>query len=201
MVEGPAPPPPHSPSPQVQPPRVPRTHTNPEVIEILQRLPFFNKLQTNKCISEENQTRLTKKLNHALNGIKYPDDGSDVALLITVDESNMNDLLDDSIREQYKDVLPISVVKWIADTKKANGESHSLKRSSDGDTSKKLVSKRRCMDGNSIVARSIEELVTIHFPQILFDTESSVAVPLSFSTHKNLQYICKNLGTIERASS
>lgn len=43
----------------------------------------------------------------------------------------------------------------------------------------------------------VGKAVEISFPDILFDTEMLVAVPLSFFTHKNLQYINKHLGSID----
>lgn len=58
------------------------------------------------------------------------------------------------------------------------------------------IAKRRCMDGSKLVPRSASAAVEIAFPQILFDTELEVSVPLSFFTHSNLRYIIDHASTL-----
>ena len=55
------------------PPRVPRTHTTPAVIQILKSLPLMSIL---KKIEGKNAEGALKTLNHALDKEKYPDPGS-----------------------------------------------------------------------------------------------------------------------------
>ena len=52
------------------------------------------------------------------------------------------------------------------------------------------------MDGSKLNPRSAANAVEILFPQILFDTEFEVAVPLSFFTHSNLCYIIDHASTL-----
>ena len=137
----------------IPPPRVPRTHTSPAAIEVLKQLPFFTRLKKNKQIEDQNEIRLQRKADHAINAANFPDDGSDMASLITVDEQELSQLFDDSIRDHCKDFLPLSVKQWLIDNRKADengGESIRSKRPLAHDPSEKAVSKRRCMDGNDI---------------------------------------------------
>ncbi len=120
-----------------------------------------------------------------------------MASLITVDEQELSQLFDDSIRDHCKDFLPLSVKQWLIDNKKAEesgGESIRFKRPLD--SSEKIVSNGDVWDGNDITPRVVGKPAEISFPDILFDTEMSVAVPLSFFTNKNLLYITANGKTL-----
>jgi hypothetical protein len=199
-------PPQNPPGDEPQPPplRIRRTHVSQEAITLFKTLPLYNKLEINKKIELENIGRMNKSIHHALDAVNYPTAGSDAASLITVVDEELADLLDDSIRERYKDILPISIVKWISDTQKAQGETQILsKRSSaelSSDTHAKLlearIAKRRCMTGDDIVPRESGKAVELIFPQILFDTEISVAIPLPFFIYRNMRYIIDHLGSL-----
>ena len=206
--QGVAPPVPADPPP----PRVPRTHINPEVIQLLKDLPFYGKLEKNKQLEAENSARTVAKLNHRLNQEAYPDDGSDLASLVTIEEGDLIQLLDDDLRAHYRPVMSIAVTKWVADTQKAiaEGEHPSLKRAFNvavADVTKKTsaeearLAKRRCMDGSLQMPRVIGVPATIIFPQTLFDTENCVSIPLPFFLNKNLRYIIDKAATLPTIKS
>ena len=50
--------------------------------------------------------------------------------MVTIDNDELKQLLDDDIRAQYQSVVSIAVTKWVADTQRAmlEGEFPSLKR-------------------------------------------------------------------------
>ena len=152
------------------------------------------------------------KLNHRLNPGAYPADGSDLVSLVTIDNDELKQLLDDDIRAQYRSVMSIAVTKWVADTQKAmsEGEFSSLKRGFNVALSKVAkktsanearLAKRRCMDGLLQTPRVIGVPAAIIFPQILFDTENCVSLPLPFFLNKNLCYIIDKVATLPTIKS
>ncbi|KAF8799675.1 hypothetical protein BYT27DRAFT_7025824, partial [Phlegmacium glaucopus] len=192
--------------------RVPRTHINPDLIQLLKDLPFYSKLEKNKQLEADNNARTIAKLNHRLNPEIYPIDGSDLASLLTIEEADLSQLLDDDIRTQYRPVMPIAVTKWVTDTQKAmaEGEHSSLKRDSNSvlaESTKKTfaeearLAKRRCMHGSLQMPRVIGVPATIIFPQTLFDTENCVSIPLPFFLNKNLRYITDKAATLPTIKS
>ncbi|KAF8172908.1 hypothetical protein BJ912DRAFT_1047091, partial [Pholiota molesta] len=175
--------------------RVHRTHINPEVVVILNNLPLFNKLETNKKIELANISRMKKTLDHAMDPANHPIAGSETASLITISDEELSDLLDDNIRSFYKDVMPISVSKRLAAIQKTiSGESQLSKRPADAieKSIETRLAKRRCMTGADIVARVAGVPAKLIFPQIMYDTEDCVSIPLPFFLHKNVRYIIDN---------
>jgi len=200
------------PPPNPLPPRLPRTHINPDVIQLLKELPLYSKLEKNKQLEADNIARTMHKVNHRMDPETYPVDASDFASLVTIDEADLNQLLDDELRTQYRPVMSIAITKWVADTQKAmaEGEHPSLKRGLNAvlaDTTKKMsteaarIAKRRCMDGSLQTPRVIGIPATIIFPQTLFDTENCVSIPLPFFLNKNLRYITDNAATLPTIKS
>jgi len=189
------------------PPRVPRTHINPNVIQLLKQLPLYNKLEKNKQLESDNLTRSMKMVNHSLDPLTHLSPGSDCASLITIGQEELSDLLDDTIRDQYKAVLPLSITKWLAEIQRAKaGESHTLKRpvpstEISSNMLESRVTKRHCMDGSQLVPCVIGVPADIIFPQILFDTEGCVPLPLPFFLHKNLHYIIDNAAMLPTVKS
>ncbi|KAF8797985.1 hypothetical protein BYT27DRAFT_7025810, partial [Phlegmacium glaucopus] len=192
--------------------RIPRTHVNPEVIQLLKDLPFYGKLERNKRLEADNNGRMMAKFNHRLNPETYPADGSDLASLVTIEEEDLHQLLDDELRAQYRPVMSIAIAKWVSDTQKAMaaGESTLLKRtlnSSVADATKKVsaedtrLAKRRCMDGSLQMPRVVGVPATIVFPQTLFDTENCVSLPLPFFLNKNIRYITDKAATLPMIKS
>jgi hypothetical protein len=100
------------------PPRIPHTHINPDVIQLLKELPLYGKLEKNKQLEADNIARTMRKVNHRMNPEAYPVDASDFASLVTIDEADMNQLLDDDLRIQYRPVMSIAITKWVAETQK-----------------------------------------------------------------------------------
>jgi len=203
-----APPPPPNPVP----PRVPRTHINPDVIQLLKELPLYGKLKKNKQLEADNIARTMRKVNHRLDPETYPIDASDFASLVTIDEADLNQLLDDELRVQYRPVMSIATAKWVTETQKAmaEGEQSSLKRVSNvafteaakkSSAEESRLAKRRCMDGTLQTPRVIGVPATIIFPQTLFDTENCVSVPLPFFLNKNLRYITDKAATLPTIKS
>lgn len=182
---GAQPPPPDAQEHAPPPPRVPCTHTSPAAIQVLKQLPFLTKLKKNKFIEDKNEERLSRTVDHTIEPDNYPEPGSDAASLITLDEEDLSTLLNDTICDHCKDFLPLSVKQWLLDTKKARGESNiGSKRSILElfcDSAEKVMSRWRCMSGSDITLHVVGKAAEISFPDILFDMEMSVAVPLSFS--------------------
>jgi len=196
----------------VPPPRVPRTHINPDVIQLLKEMPLYGKLEKNKQLEADNIARTMRKINHRLNPEAYPVDASDFASLITIDDADLNQLLDDEVRVQYRPVMSIAITKWVADTQKAitEGEHPSLKRGSNvafAEAAKKTsaeesrLAKRRCMSRTLQTPRVVGVPATIIFPQTLFDTENCVSIPLPFFLNKNLRYITDKAATLPTIKS
>ncbi|KAF8809451.1 hypothetical protein BYT27DRAFT_7254581 [Phlegmacium glaucopus] len=73
--------------------------------------PILPRLEKNKQLEADNNTQTTAKINHRLNPENYPADGSDLTSLLTIDEADLNQLLDDDIHTQYQPVMPITITK------------------------------------------------------------------------------------------
>jgi hypothetical protein len=192
--------------PEEQNIRVHRTHINPEVVAMLSNLSLFNKLETNKNIELTNISRMKKTLEHTIDPTNHPVAGSDTASLITISDEEISDLLDDNIRSYYKDVIPVSVAKRLAAIQKTiSGESQSSKRPAATDSVEKAIearlAKRRCMTGDDIAPRVVGTPSLLIFPQIMFDTEDCVSIPLPFFLHKNLRYIIDNAAMLDTVKS
>lgn len=72
------------------PPRVPRTHTSPAIVEMLKNLPLLSILQMNTEIEEKNAMRSRKTLNHISDPTTHTEPGSDEASLISLDDADLN---------------------------------------------------------------------------------------------------------------
>ena len=183
--------------------RTRRTHCNQTIIQKLKDLPLFNKLQKNKEIETENLARSLKDLNHSMDPAKYPDPGSEQASLITIDTADKQRLKLPSFSALFQTVIPSNLVRWLAD-KELKEHSEKEKRRQD-DISRMhedaRIAKRRCMDGSSQTARVVGQTPTIKFPQMLFDTELCVAVPLPFFLNKNLHIITDEAATLPTVKS
>ncbi|KAF8164755.1 hypothetical protein B0H34DRAFT_793215 [Crassisporium funariophilum] len=65
--------------PAASPPRVPRTHTSPNIIQMLKTLCLTNILKQNKKIEAKNEARTLKTFDHIVEPVNYPDPGSKTA--------------------------------------------------------------------------------------------------------------------------
>ena len=62
---------------------------------------MVNSRRTSSSLEAENSAQALAKLNHRLNPGAYPADGSDLASLVTIDDDELKQLLDDNIQVQY----------------------------------------------------------------------------------------------------
>src|SRR6266567_4186978 len=182
------------------PPRAPRTHTNPTIIQLLKSLPLISVLQKNKEIETQNAERALRTLNHTSDKVKYPDPGSDVASLITLDSEDRDRFRVPSFALFFRDYIYSSLAKWITDEEIKDKEDFKLKRKA-GDELKlspeeAQIAKRRCMDGKKLVPWVVGVPWQAKFPQSLFDMEGCVAVPLPFFLNENLQILNVKAATL-----
>ena len=107
--------------------------------------------------------------------------------------------------------MSIVVTKWVADIQKAmaEGESSSLKRGFNValvegvkvSANEARLAKRHCMDGSLQTPHVIDVPAAIIFPQILFDMENCVSLPLPFFLNKSLCYIIDKAATLPTIKS
>jgi hypothetical protein len=174
--------------------RLHKTHLL-HVLDKLKSLPLKLKLSMNKDIEQQNDQRVLRAYNHALDPVNNPDPGSETASLITISSDDLLSLQIPSIMSTVSSVMPLYLLHLIGlmdqdKDKRRRDDSHD---SGEPDTH---IIKRRCMDGWKLIPRSAANAVEIAFPQILFDTEFEVAVRLSFFTHSNLSYIIDHASTL-----
>src|SRR6266567_8404712 len=113
------------------PPRAPRTHTNPTIIQLLKALPLISVLQKNKEIETQNAERALRTLNHTSDKVKYLDPGSDAASLITLDPEDHDHFKVPSFALSFCNYIYSSLAKWIADEEIKDKEDLKLKRKAD----------------------------------------------------------------------
>jgi hypothetical protein len=182
------------------PPRVPRTHINPAVIQVLKSLPLISILQKNKEIESKNAERALKTLNHTLDKDAHPDPGSDAASLVTLDPEDRDRFKVPSFASSFRDYIYSSLAKWIADEDVKDKEDLKLKRKATDEpkltAEEARIAKRRCMNGKNLVPWIVGVPWQTKFPQSLFDTEGCVAVPLPFFLNENLEIINVEAATL-----
>jgi len=174
-----------------------RTHKTHllHIVDKLKSLPLKIKLSMNKDIEQQNDQRALRAYNHILDPINNPDAGSKTASLITISSEEMSSLQIPSVISTVSSVMPLYLLRLLGlkdqdKDKRRRDDSHNSVESDSH------MTKRRCMDGSKLIPRSAANAVEIAFPQILFDTEFEVAVPLSFFTHSNLCYIIDHASTL-----
>ncbi|KAF8958810.1 hypothetical protein BDZ97DRAFT_1840797, partial [Flammula alnicola] len=187
--------------PNIQPPpRLPHTHTNPTVIQLLKNLPLISKLQKNKEIETKNAERALKTLNHMNNSVAFPDTGSNAASLVTLEPEDLDRFKVPSFAPSFRDYIYSSLAKWLADEEIKEKEDLKLKRKTSDDpkpsAEEARIAKRRCMNGKKMVPWIVGVPWQAKFPQSLFDTEGCVAVPLSFFLNENLQILNTEASTL-----
>ena len=136
---------------QVQLPRVHRTHKDEHISSILSKLSLREKLSTNRDIEEKNKERELKMLRYRLDPDTFPEPGSETASLITIDDTDVEDLKDPSMFSRFMAIMPDSLMQHITRENRRDREEKD-KRKRD-DTSKSpsddtRTVKRRCMDGD-----------------------------------------------------
>ncbi|KIM41793.1 hypothetical protein M413DRAFT_71166 [Hebeloma cylindrosporum] len=206
---GPAAPPPAPQDPQPPPrdpqaPRPPRTHTSPTIIKMLKSMSLASILQKNKKIEAENDARALKALEHEQDPVAHPDPGSEQASLITIEAEDFNRLRIPSFLTSFRDWIYPSLAKLLADEElKDREEKQKRKTPSDDKLSPEelRISKRRCMDGTTLVERVIGAFMPVDFANSLFETELHVAVPLPFFLNKNLRVLIDEASTLPTIKS
>ncbi|KAF8815053.1 hypothetical protein BYT27DRAFT_7080989 [Phlegmacium glaucopus] len=181
-------------------PRVPRTHANAAVIQVLKNLPLISILQKNKEIENQNAERALKTLNHTVNNEAYPEPGSDAASLITLDPEDRDRFKIPSFALSFRDYIYSSLAKWIADEDTKEKEDQKLKRKTTDEpkmtAEEARIAKRRCMNGKKLIPWVVGVPWQAKFPQSLFDTEGCVAIPLPFFLNENLQILNAEAATL-----
>ena len=130
------------------PPRVPRTHTSPAIIQMLKNLPLISILQMNKEIEEKNAERSRKTFNHTCDPTVHTESGSEEASLISLDDVDLNRFRVPSFVASFPNLIYSKLAKWIAD--EDIKDKLKLKRKP---ADEKLsaedarIAKRRCMNG------------------------------------------------------
>jgi hypothetical protein len=173
----------------VPPFRVPKTHLS-NLLDKIKSLLLKLKLSMNKNIEQANFTHAERAYKHALDPVANPDPGSEAASMITISSEEMSSLSASSVMSTLMSVMPLYLLQTLSfqDKDKRKCED-SLSLTDSTPTMDARIAKHRCMDGSKLVPRSASAAVKIAFPQILFDTELEVSVPLSFFMHSNLCYI------------
>ena len=187
------------------PQRLRRTHSSPTVIEMLKKLSLASILQKNKKIETSNDERSLRTMAHVEDPAGHPQPGSETASLVTIDSANMRLLRIPSYFSTLREWIYPSLARELADAElKEKEEKLKRKVASDTDTQspeETLRTKRRCMDGSSLVEKVSRVYSPLEFAQSLFDTELHVSVPLPFFLNKNLQILIDEASTLPTLKS
>jgi len=97
------------------PPRQPRTHTSPTIIQMLKGLSLASKLQRNKKIEAENDNRAAKSLDHEQDPEAHPEPRSETVSLITIDPKDLNRLKIPAIVATFREWIYPSLSVFLAD--------------------------------------------------------------------------------------
>ncbi|PPQ87735.1 hypothetical protein CVT25_014420 [Psilocybe cyanescens] len=176
-----------------------RTHISEHISGVLRALPLSLKLSRNKKIENENLARVDRDTNHQIDPIAFPEPGSPQASVISLTEEDEANLRNPSIAHKLFDLMPQYIISWLA---AEDARVKELKRKHDESlkdpvsVAEDRVAKRRCMQGTQLTLRDPLALASFTLPQIMFDTENLVAIPLSFFTQKNLRYIIDDLASL-----
>jgi hypothetical protein len=179
--------------------RVAKTHL-PHILDKLKSLPLKLKLSMNKNIEQENERRIERAYMHTLDPVANPDPGSKSASLITLSSAEMHSLSIPSVWSALVSGIPLYLLQLVG--LKDTQDKEKQRRDDPQSLTDSLflidvrITKRRCMDSDKLVPRSVSNVAEIVFPQILFDTKLEVAVPLSFFTPSNLRYIIDHASTL-----
>jgi len=188
----------HQPQPLILGTQIPhprKTHL-PHILDKLKSLPLKLKLSMNKDIEQKNEQRALSAYNHLLDPVNNPDPGSEAASMITVSSDELLSLQIPSVMSTVSSVMPLYLLRLIGFKEQDKDKRRRDDPTESFSSTEAHMAKRRCMDGSKLIPRSAANAVEILFPQILFDTEFEVSVPLSFFTHSNLRYIIDHASTL-----
>ena len=168
-----------------------KTHINDAFSRLLKSLPLLARLRKNREIESDNDKRIKKTLDNALDPVAFPDTGSEAASFITVDSTEISLLATPNFTDVVQKEAPFYILQKlsalrISDRDKRKRDAENID-ATDADEARDL--KRRTMSGAVLVSRCADHPIETNFPEIMFTTEDKVAFPLSFFTHQSLQYI------------
>ncbi|PPQ94132.1 hypothetical protein CVT25_007889 [Psilocybe cyanescens] len=181
------------------PVRARRTHISEHACDVLRKLALPLKLARNKKIEAENLARADKSADHELDPVAHPDPGSPQASVISLTEEDEGQLRVPAIVQKLMDYMPNYIIAWLAaeDAQaKENKRKHDEALKDPLSAAEDKIAKRCCMQGSLLSARDPLAPASFSFPQILFDTENLVGLPLPFFTQKNLRYIIDELASL-----
>jgi hypothetical protein len=176
-----------------------KTHILEAISTILKSLPLPARLKRNREIEEQNEARSLLTLRHAQDPVTFPDPGSENASLITIDSSEISFLSSSNALDSLRNIMPFYLIKKLADIKLTTASTslkHSENLTDSTETAVSRATKRRCMSGLALISRDTERPTSFNFPQIMFETEDRMPIPLTFFTHKSLRYIINNLAIL-----
>ena len=181
--------------------RRPRTHFSDAVTVMLKSLSLPLRLKRNKEIEEKNEARNLMTLLHIEDPAANPHPGSETASFITIDSTELKFLSSPTVLDSLRDNIPFYITRRLADLRLFHDKTskrltdEGLTDSNDDPTSSRAA-KRRCMTAKTSVRRNFQQRIAFIFPQIMFDTEDRMPLPLPFFTHKALRYIIDNLAVL-----
>ena len=139
---------------------------------------------------------------HTQDPVLHPIPGSETASFITIDSSDLEFLSSPTAPDSMRENMPFYIIRKLADIKltsnknpKRRDADESLTDSNE-DPASARVAKRRCMSAKTLVRHNFQQCTTFNFPQIMFDTEDRMPLPLPFFTHKSLRYIIDQLAML-----
>jgi hypothetical protein len=183
--------------------RKPKTHISDALIDIFKNLPLPLRLQRNKEIEVKNNSCYLQTVRHTEDPVANPAPGSEAASFITIDSSEVKFLSSPGIFDSLRDSMPFFLIQKLAFLKMSYDSEKTAKRR-DPDSLTDLIedgtaarmAKRRCMSANMLTSRNLEQPTSFNFPQIMFDTEDRMPIPLPFFTHKSLRYLIDHLAIL-----
>jgi hypothetical protein len=193
----------HLPAENAAPPaRVRKTHISDAVSTMLKSLSLPSRLKRNKEIEQKNEARNLMTLRHMEDPTGNPQPGSETASFVTIDSSDFKILSSSTIFESLRDNIPFYIIRKLADFNLTNDKISKRQNSDESltdlneDPALARAAKRRCMTAKTLVRRNFQQRISFNFPQIMFETEDRMPLPLPFFTHKSLRYLIDHLALL-----
>ncbi|KAK0504945.1 hypothetical protein EDD18DRAFT_1398535 [Armillaria luteobubalina] len=101
------------PSPPASPPRKPHAHISDVISKALRKLSLAMKLNCNCKIEIENAAREAQTIKHLDDPAQNPDPGSEAALLISIEDDNIQALRTPTFALKFPNI-PMAIQKLIA---------------------------------------------------------------------------------------
>ncbi|KAK0430220.1 hypothetical protein EV421DRAFT_1721822, partial [Armillaria borealis] len=108
-------------------PRKPCTHLSDTISRALWKLSLAEKLERNCKIKTENLLREAKTIKHLDDPVQNPDPGSETALLISIDDDNIQTLRTPIFASKFPNI-PMAILKTIAQLEAKGKDMVSKKR-------------------------------------------------------------------------